>query len=117
VIRALAALGDEEYQQHTWTGAADADAVTGSFESCLDTLLDDARVLPEPETSIGQVLLAGDEVQRISALWELLTPLRDIDSAAARASNEWPAVTAAARHCLAALVIADGWMEPDAPGR
>ncbi|HET8590849.1 MAG TPA: hypothetical protein VFM01_14530 [Nakamurella sp.] len=38
-------------------------------------------------------------------------------SAAARASNEWPAVTAAARHCLAALVIAGGWVGPDAPGR
>jgi hypothetical protein len=117
VIRAVAALGDDEYQQRTWTGATDAGPVTGSFESCLHTLVDDTHVLPEPAASVGQVLLAGDEVQRMTTLWELLEPLRDRDSAAARASDDWPAVTAAARHCLAALVIAGAWIGPDTPDR
>lgn len=106
-----AALADSEYQQRAWTGDASAESVTGSLDACVRTLTNDTRVLPNPETAIGKILLAGDEIDRLVTLGSALR--RFEYEPAACESSCWPAVVEAALNCLPDLVIASAWAGPD----
>lgn len=110
VIRAVAALADSEYQQRTWTGG-NADIVIGSLDACLHTLTNDSGVLPNPDTAIVKVLVAGDEIDRLAILGSALGRIKDTSDA--RESPHWPAVVDAALNCLPALVLAGAWIGPD----
>ncbi|MFF2552042.1 hypothetical protein ACFVUS_13645 [Nocardia sp. NPDC058058] len=114
VIDAVATLADPQYQRRVWIDRILPDpALVDDLDANIHVLYDDCRVLPDPDDMIGDVLIAGDEITRLRALGAVLDPLieRLGDSADAHylADAHWPAVVAAARDALPALILAGGW--------
>lgn len=113
VINAVAALSDLQYQKKVWI---DRDYPHENYYDDLDTnihtLYDDYRILPEPESALGDILIDGDEVERLRTLGRVLGPiideLGDAPDAQYLSHPSWPAVIKAAGASLSALVLAGG---------
>ena len=104
VMRALASLAAPDYQQRVWLDPA-------RFENLsldVHVLFDDTEVLPHPESRVGSVLVAGDEVEALTALAgpldELLDRLADSADGDYLAAEAWPEICRLAGLALAAMV-------------
>lgn len=114
VIDAVATLADPDYQQRVWIAHIRPDpAYFDDLDANIHVLYDDCRVLPDPEDTVGDVLIAGDEVTRLRALGTVLGRLIDklgnVDDDKYLADPEWPAVVQAAREALPAMILSGGW--------
>ncbi|SUB09252.1 SCO4402 family protein [Nocardia brasiliensis] len=113
VIDAVAALSDLEYQKRVWLDRVYPHA---NFYDDLDTnvhiLYDDYRILPDPESALGDVLLPGDEIERLRTLGRVLDPvieeLGDSPDARYLAHQQWTVVARTAGAVLSAMVLSGG---------
>lgn len=117
VMRALAALSDPDYQAAVWIdenyphpGFYDA------FSETVHALFDDQGVLPDPEASVGTILLSGSEVVRLFELGRLLDHLLDshdrgTSDVAYLEDPSWPLIVAAAGLALSAMVLAGAFSD------
>ncbi|MGZ8750460.1 MAG: SCO4402 family protein [Pseudonocardia sp.] len=113
VLSALESLSDRNHQAAAW-GRHDRRA--GRYDDLtlnVHILYDDCQVLPDPQTAVGAVLLAG-ETARLRHLHKALNPLLedlgDSSDAVYLADPRWPSVVHAARSAL------DGMRNPPAAG-
>ncbi|QIS05968.1 hypothetical protein F5X71_29920 [Nocardia brasiliensis] len=113
VINAVAALSDLEYQKRVWLERVYPHE---NFYDDLDTnvhiLYDDYRILPDAESALGDVLVPGDEIERLRTLGRVLDPvieeLGDCPDSRYVAHKQWPVVTRAASAALSAMVLSGG---------
>ncbi|WBQ04093.1 SCO4402 family protein [Kribbella sp. CA-293567] len=113
VLDSLAVLSDTEYQRRAWIERQGFKA--GGFDNFdyhIDVLYDDTEVLPNPEDSLGTVLLPGDEIERLRAVGAILDQLLDRHGDAGDevfiSDTQWPSVVSAASVALAAMIRAGG---------
>jgi hypothetical protein len=114
VMDTLAVFSDVEYQWRAWVrregfGPGQYD----DFDYHIHVLYDDTSVLPDPDESLGTVLLPGDEIGRIRELGVLLDELLrrhgDASSEDFISDTQWPAVVKSSSVALAAMVRAWGF--------
>lgn len=113
VINAVAALSDLQYQKRVWIDRNyPRDNYFDDLDTNIHTLYDDYRILPEPESALGDILIDGDEVERLRTLGRVLGPiideLGDAPDAHYLSHPSWPVVIRAAGASLSALVLAGG---------
>jgi hypothetical protein len=112
VMGSLAALSDPAHQESWIPGARTGDDLSWHVH----VLYDDCQVLPDPETRLGTVLVAGPEVERLRALDRALGPLidewGDVPDVVYLGDSRWPQVVRAAGAALSAIVLAGGYVEP-----
>jgi hypothetical protein len=115
----LATLSDLEYQRRAWVNRLGFKAGQwDDFDYHIHILYDDTSVLPDPEGSLGTVLVSGDEIGRIRAVGEVLQEMLDRHGDATSevflSDPQWPSLVKAAGVALAAMVRAWGFrMEPE----
>ncbi|MGH9214608.1 MAG: SCO4402 family protein [Acidimicrobiales bacterium] len=112
VMRALAALADQPYQQQVWFGHKyPHEDYFDDLTVCVHILYDDAQVLPEPSSRVGSVLLDGDELARLRQLGAVLDVLLeshgDAPDVEYLSDLRWANVARSAGLALAAMVR--GW--------
>jgi hypothetical protein len=117
VLDSMAVLSDREYQQRAWIRKEGF--APGQYEDLdyhIHVLFDDAAVLPDPAESIGQVLVPGDEVERLRLLGGLLSDLLDkhgdVDAGVFMSDPQWDDVVRTASQVLAAMVRSWGFSLP-----
>jgi hypothetical protein len=103
VLSALESLSDRQYQESTW-GRYDP-GVTWYDDLTLNIhlLYDDCQVLPDPGSTVGEILLPGDVpglVELHRALDPLLDELGDRPDAEYLSDPRWQGVVDAARAAL-----------------
>ena len=108
VLDSLAVLFDVEYQERAWIrGEGFQPGQYDDFDYHVHVLYDDAAVLPDPANSIGTVLVAGDEIERLRSLGQLLDALLaehgDVGASVFMADPRWPEVGRLAALALAAM--------------
>ncbi|MEU6831521.1 hypothetical protein ABZ894_22975 [Nocardia beijingensis] len=113
VINAVAALSDLQYQQRVWIERNNPrENYYDDLDTNIHTLYDDYRILPEPESALDDILVDGDEVERLRTLGRVLGPiideLGDAPDTQYLSHPNWPAVIRAAGTSLSALVLAGG---------
>ncbi|MEV4260225.1 hypothetical protein [Kribbella sp. NPDC049584] len=109
VLDSLAVLSDVEYQERAWIrGEGFQPGQYDDFGYHVHVLYDDAAVLPDPAESIGTVLVAGDEIERLRSLGQLLDALLaehgDVSASVYMADPRWPEVGRIAALALAATI-------------
>jgi len=114
VMDTLAVFSDVEYQLRAWVRREGfAPGQYDDFDYHIHVLYDDTSVLPDPDESLGTVLVAGDEVERIRELGVLLDELLDRHGDASSekfiSDAQWPAVVKLSSVALAAMVRAWGF--------
>jgi hypothetical protein len=77
VMDTLADLADREYQERAWIHHDYQPHVFTDLNLGIHILYDDCVVLPNPEESIGSILLPGDEVDYLRELGKVLDVLID----------------------------------------
>lgn len=113
VIDSMAALSDLEYQKRVWIDhVLPTENYYDDLTLRVHVLYDDTMVLPDPSSAIGDVLVSGDEVDRIAKLGQVLGPIIDElgESGDIRyiGHPEWPKVARYAGLALSAMVLAGG---------
>lgn len=109
VLDTLAVLSDREYQETAWLRREGFQpGQYDDFDYHVHVLYDDAAVLPNPEDSIGTVLLPGAEIERLRNLGVLLDVLLeehgDVGASLFLADPRWPEVMRLAALALSAMV-------------
>ncbi|QES46507.1 hypothetical protein DEJ50_00145 [Streptomyces venezuelae] len=106
VVAMLSSLARPAYQQRVWLAdirePGDVDDLT-----MVINILDDTRVLEDPEGVVGEVLRNQNEARAMRELTSLLYPLIDelgeAPDSEYLASRRWPAVVEAARKALRSM--------------
>ncbi|MFI5719824.1 hypothetical protein [Nocardia sp. NPDC051750] len=116
MIDAVAALSDSEYQRRVWVDRIlPEENFYDDLTLRVHILYDDTTVLPDPASAIGDILLGGAEIARLTALDRVLGPLIDelgeADDLQYLNHPRWPEVVRLAGHALSALVLSGGWRE------
>lgn len=112
----LAVLSDVEYQERAWVRREGfAPGQYDDFDYHIHVLYDDAAVLPDPEESVGTVLVPGDEIERLrelgAVLDEILHRIGDVTGDKFVVDAQWPRVVRSSGVALAAMVRAWGFWE------
>jgi hypothetical protein len=106
VISALQSLADPEYQRTRWGVSVPGDSYYDDLTLNVHILYDDTKVLPDPESTVGTVIVDSD-VAGLAALENALRPLLDEfgDSPDVTYVSDprWSDVVAAARNALEAM--------------
>ncbi|MFJ8229642.1 hypothetical protein ACIQ9E_06720 [Streptomyces sp. NPDC094448] len=101
VAAVLKSLADSRHQQHVWADRAQGPGDAVDDLTMVVNVLDDARVLENPEQTVGEVLRDEHEAAALRELAELLDVLIDMlgdaPDADYMASPRWPAIVRAAR--------------------
>jgi hypothetical protein len=113
VIAAVAALSDVEYQRRVWVDRIlPCPDYHDDLTLASHILYDDTMVLTNPAATVGDILIAGDEIDRLTALDRVLGPLidtlGDVPDLEYLNHPRWPEVVHRASHALSALVLAGG---------
>lgn len=116
VMDSLAVLSDVEYQGRAWVRREGfAPGQHDDFDYHIHVLYDDAAVLPDPEESVGTVLVPGDEIERLrelgTVLDEILHRIGDVTGDKFVVDAQWPRVVRSSGVALAAMVRAWGFWE------
>lgn len=106
VVDALRSLADRGYQEREWGQFRADENRYDDLTLNVNVLYDDCRVLPDPASRIGTVLLASD-VEPLTRLSDALTPLiaelGDSADSSYLADPRWDQVVEAARAALTQL--------------
>jgi hypothetical protein len=111
VIGALASLADQDYQRRVWLNhALRPGEPVNSLSDVVHALYDDMVVLPDPRSSLGTVLIEGDEIDRLVDLNAILDPLLDkyaiADIHRMMLDETWDLITQRAARTLFAMIRA-----------
>ncbi len=115
IMVALAALADPQHQRRVWVEHIyPHENYFDSFDLNVHTLYDDTTVLTDgPASGVGDVLVEGDEIERLAvldrALGPLIADLGDAPDEQYITDPRWPAVIRAAGSALTAMVLAGGF--------
>lgn len=101
VFSAVNALADREYQQRVWIDQIyPRENYYDDLDLNIHILYDDTSVLPDPTTTLGQILASRAEVDALRSLAERLDPiideLGDSPDSAYLSHPRWPGVVDAA---------------------
>lgn len=111
VMFALACLSDRRYQERVWVSNEGPPNYSDDLTANVNILYDDCQVLPDPQSRVGSVLLATDEVERLHDLHAVLGPLIDELGEAPDGdyldNRRWALVVEESAAALAAMVRAD----------
>jgi hypothetical protein len=106
VISALRSLADPQHQLVRWGVSEPGVDYYDDLTLNVHVLYDDCKVLPDPSTTVGDVIVQG-EVPALRALHEVLGPLLDGlgDSPDSEyiSNSKWPSVVTAAQNALDAM--------------
>jgi hypothetical protein len=110
VIAALRSLSDPLHQETQWGRAEEGVNYYDDLTLNVNTLYDDCRVLPSPESSVPEVLLDSD-VPALQAVEDALGPMiRDLGNrpdADYLADPRWGSVVTAAQQALRLMEAAE----------
>lgn len=106
VLTALKALADPQHQRTRWGVEEPGVDYYDDLMVNVHILYDDCKVLPDPSTTVGAVIVE-DEVPLLRALQDTLGPLLDefggSPDSTYMCDSRWPDVIAAARTALDAM--------------
>lgn len=113
VIDTMAALSDLQYQKRVWIDhVLPTENYYDDLTLRVHILYDDTMVLPDPSSAIGDVLVSGDEADRLATLGQVLGPIIDelgeSDDIRYISHPQWPKATRYAGLALSAMVLAGG---------
>jgi hypothetical protein len=115
VLRTLASLADRDYQEQAWIRHEHSPPTYEDFRLHIHVLYDDCQVLPEPQKSVGPVLLPGDELVHLLELGRVLDALLDqygeSEDRVFMSDVRWDDVIRQAGLALAAMVRAWGFSD------